>query len=51
MARAGGWGRVALHGQVPEHPTPQAAGAQHFAMDAREDVGRGTSRRAASTVA
>ena len=39
MARAGEWERVALHGQVPEHPTPQAAGAQHFAMDAGEDVG------------
>ena len=39
MARAGRWERVALHGQVPEHPTPQAAGAQHFAMDAGEDVG------------
>ena len=39
MARAGGWERVARHGQVPEHPTPQAAGAQHFAMDAGEDVG------------
>ena len=39
MARAGGWERVALHGQVPEHPTPQAAGAQHFPMDAGEDVG------------
>ena len=39
MTRAGGWERVARHGQVPEHPTPQAAGAQHFAMDAGEDVG------------
>ena len=60
MARAGRWERVARHGQVPEHPTPQAAGteyfsldvedvpaaglrpgvlAQHFAMDAGEDVG------------
>ena len=39
MARAGGWERVARHGQVPEHPTLQAAGAQHFAMDAGEDVG------------
>ena len=39
MARAREWERVALHGQVPEHPTPQAAGAQHFAMDAGEDVG------------
>ena len=25
MARAGRWERVALHGQVPEHLTPQAA--------------------------
>ena len=39
IPRAGGWERVALHGQVPEHPTPQAAGAQHFAMDAGEGVG------------
>ena len=39
MARAGGWERVARHGQVPEHPTPQAASAQHFAMDAGEDFG------------
>ena len=39
MARAGVWERVALHGQVPEHPTPQAAGAQFFAMDTGEDVG------------
>ena len=39
MARAGGWERVARHGQVPEHPTPQAAGAWYFAMDTGEDVG------------
>ena len=40
VARAGGWWeRAVLHGQVPEHPTLQAAGAQHFAMDAGEDVG------------
>ena len=39
MARAGGWERAVLHGQVPEHPTSQAAGVQYFAMDAREDVG------------
>ena len=39
MARAGRWERAVLHGQVPEHPTPQADGAQHFAMDAGEDVG------------
>ena len=38
-ARAGRWERAVLHGQVPEHPTPQAAGAQHFAMDTGEDVG------------
>ena len=40
MARAGGVGTscIALHGQVPEHPTPQAAGALHFAMDAGKDV-------------
>ena len=35
----GGGNEFALHGQVPEHLTPQAAGAQHFAMDAGEDVG------------
>ena len=35
----GRWVRDEVHGQVPEHPTPQAAGAQHFAMDAGEDVG------------
>ena len=39
MARAGEWERAVLHGQVPEHPTSQAAGVQHFAMDAAEDVG------------
>ena len=32
-ARTGGWVRGALHGQVPEHPTPQVAGTQYFAMD------------------
>ena len=39
MARAGGGPRVALHGHVPEHVPPQAAGAQFFAMDTGEDVG------------
>ena len=39
MARAGGGPRVALHGHVPEHVPPQAAGAQYFAMDTGEDVG------------
>ena len=31
--------RNALHGHVPEHVHPQAAGALFFAMDAGEDVG------------
>ena len=39
MARAGELERAVLHGQVPEHPTPQAAGAPYFAMDAGEDEG------------
>ena len=38
-ARSGRWERAVLHGRVPEHPTPQAAGARYFAMDAGEDVG------------
>ena len=36
MARSGGWERDVLHGQVPEHPTPQVAGTQYFAMDVDE---------------
>ena len=36
MARSGGWERGVLHGQVPEHPTPQVAGTQYFAMDVDE---------------
>ena len=32
----GGWERVVLHGQVPEHPTPQVAGTQHCVMDVDE---------------
>ena len=36
MARSGEWGRDVLHGQVPEHPTAQAAGTQYFAMDVDE---------------
>ena len=35
--RAGGWVRDALHGQVPEAPTPQAAGTQYFST-AVDDV-------------
>ena len=38
-ARSGVWERAVLHGQVPEHPTSQAAGARYSAMDAGEDVG------------
>ena len=36
MARSGEWERGVLHGQVPEHPTPQVAGTQYFAMDVDE---------------
>ena len=53
-ARAGVRAREELHGYAPEDAPPsppQAAGAQHFAMDAGEDVWGGTSRQAASTVA
>ena len=34
-----GGARDELHGYAPEDAPPQAAGAQHFAMDAGEDVG------------
>ena len=37
MDRAGEWERAVLHGQVPEHPTPQAAGTEYFSLDV-EDV-------------
>ena len=33
MARAGVWERAALHGRVPEAPTPQEPGTQHFFLD------------------
>ena len=36
---AEGGPRDARHGHVPEHVSPQAAGARYFAMDAGEDVG------------
>ena len=39
MARAGRGARDVLYGRVPEDALPKAAGAQYFAMDAREDVG------------
>ena len=35
----GGRARDELHGYAPEDALPPAAGAQHFAMDAGEDVG------------
>ena len=37
MDRAGWWERAALHGHVPEHPTPQAAGTEYFFLHV-EDV-------------
>ena len=33
----GQWERAALHGHVPEHRTPQAAGTEYFSLDV-EDV-------------
>ena len=33
MARAGEWERAALHGHVPEHHPPQAAGTEYFSLD------------------
>ena len=38
-ARTGGGARDERHGYAPEDAPPQAAGAQHFAMDAGEDDG------------
>ena len=44
MARAGGWERAVLHGQVPEHPTPPGgAGTEYFSLDV-EDVPAAGSR-------
>ena len=43
MDRAGRWERAALHGQVPEHPTSQAAGTEYFSFDV-EDVPAARSR-------
>ena len=37
MARAGGWVRDEVHGQVPGDPTSQAAGSEYFSLDI-EDV-------------
>ena len=33
MARSVGWVRGEAHGQVPEEPTPQEPGTQHFFLD------------------
>ena len=44
MARAGGWVRGALHGRVPEAPTPQEPGTQHFSLDDDSVPGLGGSR-------
>ena len=38
MDRAGGWVRDALHGQVPEAPTPHEPGTQHFKLDDEDSV-------------
>ena len=43
MDRAGAWERAVLHGQVPEHSTRQAAGAEHISL-AVEDVPAAGSR-------
>ena len=42
MDRAGGWERDVLHSQVPEHPNPQVAGTQYFAMDVDEVTATGS---------
>ena len=42
-ARSGRWERAVLHGHVPEHPTPQAAGTEYFSLDV-EDVPAAGSR-------
>ena len=33
MARARGWVREEVHGEVPEAPTSQEPGTQHFFLD------------------
>ena len=44
-ARTGEGARDELHGHAPEDAPPQAAGAQHFAMDAGEDDGEAPAAR------
>ena len=43
-ARSGEWERPVLHGHVPEHPTPQAAGTVYFAMDVDDVLAASGSR-------
>ena len=38
MARARRWEGAALHGHVPDDPTPQAAGTQYFSLDVVDEV-------------
>ena len=38
MARAGGWVRDALHGEVPEQPTPQEPGTQYYGLGDDDSV-------------
>ena len=42
MARAGEWVLDALHGQVPEHPTNQAAGTEYFSLDVEDVLAAGS---------
>ena len=35
-ARSGEWERAVLHGHVPDHPTPQAAGTEYFSLDVKD---------------
>ena len=37
-ARAGGWLREEVHGEVPEAPTPQEPGTRHFHLDDNDSV-------------
>ena len=42
MARAGRWERAVLHGHVPEHPTPQAAGTEFFSLEVEDVLAAGS---------
>ena len=41
-ARSGEWEQAVLHGHVPEHPTPQAAGTEYFSLDVEDVPGAGS---------